>query len=219
MRKSMPAAISSGEFFDRTRARLNFDVPAGLTDAGVIPPSGDQGTDRMLEIVAREQPIRPAAVVIPVVDHPQPTVLLTQRSAHLNDHAGQISFPGGKIDATDASPLDAALREAFEEVGLGREFIDPIGYLDLYGTAFGFRILPTLARVSPCFKLRINQAEVDDAFEVPLAFLMNPANHQLHSKEFRGIERWYYAMPYQDRYIWGATAGILRVLYERIYLP
>jgi 8-oxo-dGTP pyrophosphatase MutT (NUDIX family) len=219
MRKSMPAAISSGEFFDRTRARLNFDVPAGLTDAGVIPPSGDQGTDRMLEIVAREQPIRPAAVLIPVVDHPQPTVLLTQRSAHLNDHAGQISFPGGKIDATDASPLDAALREAFEEVGLGREFIDPIGYLDLYGTAFGFRILPTLARVRPGFKLRINQAEVDDAFEVPLAFLMNPANHQLHSKEFRGIERWYYAMPYQDRYIWGATAGILRVLYERIYLP
>jgi 8-oxo-dGTP pyrophosphatase MutT (NUDIX family) len=219
MRKSMPAAISSGEFFDRTRARLNFDVPAGLTDAGVIPPSGDQGTDRMLEIVAREQPIRPAAVLIPVVDHPQPTVLLTQRSAHLNDHAGQISFPGGKIDPTDASPRDAALREAWEEIGLGREFIDPIGYLDLYGTAFGFRILPTLARVRPGFELRINQAEVDDAFEVPLAFLMNPANHQLHSKEFRGIERWYYAMPYQDRYIWGATAGILRVLYERIYLP
>jgi 8-oxo-dGTP pyrophosphatase MutT (NUDIX family) len=219
MRKSMPAAISSGEFFDRTRARLNFDVPAGLTDAGVIPPSGDQGTDRMLEIVAREQPIRPAAVLIPVVDHPQPTVLLTQRSAHLNDHAGQISFPGGKIDPTDASPRDAALREAWEEIGLGREFIDPIGYLDLYGTAFGFRILPTPARVRPGFELRINQAEVDDAFEVPLAFLMNPANHQLHSKEFRGIERWYYAMPYQDRYIWGATAGILRVLYERIYLP
>ena len=219
MRKSMPAAISSGEFFDRTRARLNFDVPAGLTDAGVIPPSGDQGTDRMLEIVAREQPIRPAAVVIPVVDHPQPTVLLTQRSAHLNDHAGQISFPGGKIDPTDVSPLNAALREAEEEIGLGREFIDPVGYLDLYATSFGFRILPTLARVRPGFKLRINQAEVDDAFEVPLAFLMNPANHQLHSKEFRGIERWYYAMPYQDRYIWGATAGILRVLYERIYLP
>jgi 8-oxo-dGTP pyrophosphatase MutT (NUDIX family) len=219
MRKSMSAAISSVEFFDRARARLNFDVPAGLTDASVVPPSGDQGTDRMLEIIAREQPIRPAAVLIPVVDHPQPTVLLTQRSAHLNDHAGQISFPGGKIDATDASPLDAALREAEEEIGLGREFIDPIGYLDLYGTGFGFRILPTVARVRPGFKLRINEAEVDDAFEVPLAFLMNPANHQMHSKEFRGIERWYYAMPYEERYIWGATAGILRVLYERIYLP
>jgi 8-oxo-dGTP pyrophosphatase MutT (NUDIX family) len=219
MRKSVPAAISSVEFFDRARARLNFDVPAGLTDASVVPASGDQGTDRMLEIVAREQPIRPAAVLIPVVDHPQPTVLLTQRSAHLNDHAGQISFPGGKIDPADASPLDAALREANEEVGLGRGFIDPIGYLDLYGTAFGFRILPTIARVRPGFTLRVSEAEVDDVFEVPLAFLMNPANHQLHSKEFRGIERMYYAMPYEERYIWGATAGILRVLYERIYLP
>ena len=86
--------------------------PPGLTDASMVPLSGDHGTDRMLQILAREQPIRPAAVLIPVVDHPQPTVLLTQRAAHLNDHAGQISFPGGKIDATDASPLDAALREA-----------------------------------------------------------------------------------------------------------
>jgi 8-oxo-dGTP pyrophosphatase MutT (NUDIX family) len=219
MRKSAPAAISSVEFFDRARARLNFDVPAGLTDASIIPLSGDQGNDRMLEIVAREQPIRPAAVLIAVVDRSEPTVLLTQRSAHLNDHAGQISFPGGKIDPTDASPRDAALREANEEVGLEREFIDPVGYLDLYGTAFGFRILPTVARVRPGFTLRVSAAEVDDVFEVPLAFLMNPANHQIHSKEFRGIERLYYAMPYEERYIWGATAGILRVLYERIYLP
>ena len=216
MLRSDPAAINSAEFFDRARARLRFDIPAGLTDPSLIPVSGDQGTDRMLEILAREQPIRPAAVLIPLVDHPQPTVLLTQRAAHLNDHAGQISFPGGKIDATDVSPLDTALREADEEIGLSREFVDPIGYLDLYGTSFGFRILPTVARVRPGFRLRINQSEVDDAFEVPLAFLMNPANHQMHSKEFRGMERSYYAMPYEDRYIWGATAGILRVLYERI---
>ena len=87
-----------------------------------------------------------------MVDHPQPTVLLTQRSAHLNDHAGQISFPGGKIDPTDASPLDAALREAEEEVGLDRSFVDPIGYLDLYATSFGFRILPTVARVEAGFQ-------------------------------------------------------------------
>src|SRR6201996_6866035 len=141
------ATISSAEFFERARARLRFDVPAGLTDPELIPASGDRGTDRMLEILAREQPIRPAAVLIPVIDRPQPTVLLTQRSAHLNEHAGQISFPGGKIDATDASPLDAALREAAEEVGLTRDFIEPIGYLDLYGTSFGFRILPTLERI------------------------------------------------------------------------
>ena len=212
------APVSSTEFFARSAARLKFDVPPGLVDPNIIPLTGDSGNDRMLEIVAQEQPVRPAAVLIPVIDHPEPTVLLTQRSPHLSSHAGQISFPGGKIDATDASPKDAALREAFEEVGLGREFIQPIGYLDLYGTAFGFRILPTLARVKPGFTLNINEGEVVDAFEVPLAFLMNPENHQIHNKEFRGMERSYYAMPYAERYIWGATAGILRVLYERIYL-
>ena len=218
MLKTNPAALDSAIFFDRSRARLRFDVPPGLIDPDIIPRSGDWGTDRMLEIIAREQPVRPAAVLIPVVDHPKPTVLLTQRAAHLNEHAGQISFPGGKIDATDASPLQAALREAEEEIGLSREFVDPIGYLDVYGTGFGFRILPTVARVRPGFKLRINHSEVDDAFEVPLAFLMDPANHQVHSKDFRGMERSYYAMPFAERYIWGATAGILRVLYERICL-
>jgi 8-oxo-dGTP pyrophosphatase MutT (NUDIX family) len=219
MRKTESALFNSAEFFARARERLSFDIPPGLNDASIVPPSGDPGTDRMLEIIAREQPIRPAAVLIAVVDHAQPTVLLTQRSAHLNDHAGQISFPGGKIDPEDASPLDAALREAWEEVGLVREFIDPIGYLDLYGTGFGFRILPTVARIRPGFKLRISPDEVDDAFEVPLAFLMDAANHQVHSKEYRGIMRSYYAMPFEERYIWGATAGMLRVLYERICRP
>lgn len=217
--RAEPAKIGSAAFFDRARTRLNFDVPPGLLDPDIIPQSGDPGTDRMLEIIAREQPIRPAAVLIPVVDHKEPTVLLTLRSLHLADHAGQIAFPGGKIEATDASPLDTALREAEEEIGLGHAFVDPIGYLGIYGTSFGFRILPTVARVQPGFKLKINRSEVDDAFEVPLEFLMNPANHQLHSREFRGVERTYYAMPYAERYIWGATAGILRVLYERIYQP
>ena len=117
-----PAAIGSAEFFNRARARLNFDIPAGLTDPDLIPASGDQGTDRMLAILAREQPIRPAAVLIPVVDRPEPTVLLTQRSAHLNEHAGQISFPGGKIDATDASPLDRSksTRLNFSHGGISR---------------------------------------------------------------------------------------------------
>ena len=219
MLKTEPALFDSAEFFARACARLRFDIPPGLTDASIVPPSGDQGTDRMLEIIAREQPIRPAAVLIAVVDHPQPTVLLTQRAAHLHDHAGQISFPGGKIDPEDTSPLDAALREAWEEIGLAREFIDPIGYLDLYGTGFGFRILPTLARIRPGFSLRISEEEVDDAFEVPLAFLMDAANHQVHNKEFRGIMRSYYAMPFEQHYIWGATAGMLRVLYERICRP
>ena len=218
MIKAARAEMKAAEFYDRARARLNFDVPAALIDPNIIPESGDPGTDRMLEIIAREQPVRPAAVLIAVVDHKEPTVLLTQRAANLNEHAGQIAFPGGKIDPTDASPCAAALREASEEIGLNASFIDPIGYLDVYGTAFGFRILPTVARVKPGFKLTINENEVVDAFEVPLAFLMNPENHQIHTKEFRGIDRSYYAMPFAERYIWGATAGILRVLYERIYL-
>ena len=217
--KDEPARVGAADFFARSRTRLTFDVPPGLYDPNIVPASGDPGTDKMLRVIAREQPVRPAAVLIPIIDRPEPTVLLTQRSAHLNDHAGQIAFPGGKIDATDASPRDAALREAEEEVGLSRDFVDPLGYLDLYGTGFGFRILPTVARVRPGFQLTINHSEVDDAFEVPLSFLMNPANHQVHSKEFRGMERFYYAMPFAERYIWGATAGILRVLYERIYLP
>jgi 8-oxo-dGTP pyrophosphatase MutT (NUDIX family) len=214
--RAAAAALSSAEFFKRARERLSFDVPPALGDAGLIPPSGDHGTDRMLQIVAEERPIRPAAVLIGIVAHEVPTVLLTQRAAHLNDHAGQISFPGGKIDPGDVSPLDTALREAEEEIGLDRAFVEPIGYLDVYATGFGFRILPTVARVRPGFELQVNADEVDEAFEIPLAFLMDPVNHQLHSKEWRGIMRSYYAMPFADRYVWGATAGILRVLYERI---
>ena len=207
----------AAEFFSRARKRLSFDVPPGLADPNVIPQSGDIGTLRMLEIIAQEQPIRPAAVLIPVIDHAEPTVLLTQRSAHLAEHAGQIAFPGGKIEATDASPLETALRESEEEVGLKREFVEPIGYLGLYGTSFGFRILPTVARVRPGFSVHVQEGEVDEVFEVPLAFLMNPENHRVESKEFRGLLRSYYVMPFEQRYIWGATAGMLRMLYERIY--
>ena len=217
--KDEPARLGAADFFARSRARLTFNVPPGLYDPNIVPTSGDPGTDKMLRMIAREQPVRPAAVLIPIIDHPEPTVLLTQRAQHLPDHPGQVSFPGGKIDKIDASPMHSALREAEEEIGLDRGNVESIGYLDLYGTGFGFRILPTVARVRPGFQLTVNHSEVDDAFEVPLSFLMDPANHQVHSKEFRGMERFYYAMPFAERYIWGATAGILRVLYERIYLP
>jgi len=214
-----PAAISSEEFFKRSRSRLSFAVPPALTDPSIIPASGDPHVDEWLREVAREKPVRPAAVLIGVVDHPEPTILLTQRAAHLNDHAGQIAFPGGKIDATDASPVEAALREAEEEIGLDRSFVDPLGYLDLYATPFGFRILPTVARVRPGFELNINHGEVADAFEVPLSFLMDPINHQLRNGEFRGKPRSFYAMAFEERNIWGATAGILRRLYERLCGP
>ncbi|MBI3699367.1 MAG: CoA pyrophosphatase [Afipia sp.] len=210
--------MDSQEFFRRARERLSFSVPPGLTDPRILAPTGDLGTDAMLKIIAQEKPVRPAAVLVPVVEREMPTVLLTTRAAHLNEHAGQISFPGGKIEQSDGSPLDAALREADEEIGLKRRFVDPVGYLDVYATGFGFRIMPVLARVEPGFELTISQDEVDDVFEVPLAFLMDPVNHKLGTKEFRGMQRSFYEMPFEQRYIWGATAGMLRALYERIYL-
>ena len=200
-----------------TLSRLTFDVPPALIDPNIVPSSGDAGTDRMLGIIAREQPIRPAAVLIPIVDHPEPTVLLTQRSPHLADHAGQISFPGGKIDAGDASPAGAALREAEEEIALARSFVEPIGYLDVHITPFGHRIVPVLARVRPGFELRLNQNEVDTAFEAPLAFLMTPQNHKRESRNWNGLTVKYYVIQFASHNIWGATAGILRNLYERVY--
>jgi 8-oxo-dGTP pyrophosphatase MutT (NUDIX family) len=152
-----------------------------------------------------------------VVARAEPAVLLTTRTAHLADHAGQIAFPGGKIDADDESPAAAALREAHEEIGLDAAFIEPLGYLDVYMTTRGFRIVPTIARIQPGFSLTLNREEVEDAFEVPLAFLMELGNHQRHSRDWEGLTRHYYAIPFEARYIWGVTAGILRNLHERIY--
>ena len=217
MLKTDPAAISSTEFFDRSRARLGFDVPPGLIDPNIIPKSGDQGTDRMLEIIAREQPVRPAAVLIPVVDHPQPTILLTQRAAHLNDHAGQISFPGGKMEECDQTPVDCALREAHEEIGLAAEFVETLGFLDSYRTGTGFQISPVVAFVRPGFAVALDPREVLEVFEVPLAFLMDEVNHQKHAREWRGRQRSFYAMPYEGRYIWGATAGMLKNMHQRLF--
>lgn len=208
--------LSADAFFARARERLGFTVPRGLTDETFTPVHGDHELDPLRQAIAQVRPIRPAAVLVPIVARDEPTVLLTQRNAHLPDHAGQISFPGGKIDPGDATPLAAALREAHEEIGLDASVIDPIGYLDLYMTTLGYRIVPTLARVAPDFTLAINEREVDDVFEVPLAFLMEPINHQRHSREWKGLQRTYYAMPFGERYIWGVTAGILRNLYERL---
>ena len=143
----------------------------------------------------------------------------TGQDRQVGDHAGQIAFPGGKIDPGDESPVGAALREATEEIGLPPVLVEPIGYLDLYLTFSGFRILPTVARVKPEFKLTLNPREVVEAFEVPLEFLMTPANHQRKTRDWKGIAREYYAMPFEDRYIWGVTAGILRNMYERLYRP
>lgn len=211
------ADAEMSEFFARARARLNSSVPDALTNLAAPAVRGDLDLDPAVWEKAGVQATKPAAVLVPVVARPEPTVLLTQRTTDLPSHSGQIAFPGGKIDPHDESPLAAALREADEEIGLDAHFVDPIGYLDLFLTFSGFRILPVLARVDPDYRMRINPAEVSEAFEVPLAFLMQPGNHQRLKRDWRGIVRQYYAMPFGERYIWGVTAGILRNLYERIY--
>lgn len=157
-------------------------------------------------------------MLVPVIDRPaEATVLLTHRVETLRAHSGQIAFPGGRIDPGDRSPAAAALREAWEEIGLAERHVMPLGYLDPYLTGTGYLVVPTVAVVTPPFELSLNPSEVADAFEVPLAFLMEPANHQRHSRDFGGTLRQFYAMPYAERFIWGATAGMLRNLYERLY--
>jgi 8-oxo-dGTP pyrophosphatase MutT (NUDIX family) len=213
-----PLRPRAQDFFALARSRLTLEVPAALTnpDAKGIR-RGDLDLDPALWQRAGVCATRPAAVLVPVVDRAAPTVLLTQRTAELASHAGQVAFPGGKIDPGDESPVAAALREAKEEVGLPPMLVEPLGYLDLYLTFSGFRILPTVARVRPEFRLELNPREVVDAFEVPLDFLMNPDHHQRKTRDWKGVARDYYEMPFGKHYIWGITAGILRNLYERVY--
>ncbi|MEX3011965.1 CoA pyrophosphatase [Hoeflea sp. TYP-13] len=162
--------------------------------------------------------LREAAVLVPLVDYGEHTdILLTQRTAHMRTHSGQVAFPGGAIDPEDGSPEIAALREAEEEIGLPRSFVEPVGRLPQYLTTTGFRITPVLAVVRSDYPMIINRQEVEDAFEVPFPFLMDPENHKRESRVWEGKERHFYTMPYGDKYIWGVTAGILRTLYERLY--
>jgi 8-oxo-dGTP pyrophosphatase MutT (NUDIX family) len=172
--------------------------------------------------ICRRAPTRdragPAAVLIPLVRREaEIAVLLTLRTDHLPSHGGQICFPGGKIEDDDIGPLDAALREAHEETGLDPRLVEPLGYLDIYQTRTGFRIVPIVGLVDPVARFTPAEEEVADVFEVPLRFLMDPVNHLQESRVWRGVERRFHAMPYGERYIWGATAGMLKRLYDRLY--
>jgi 8-oxo-dGTP pyrophosphatase MutT (NUDIX family) len=216
MDAAAPEGKTGHDFFRRARARLTLDVPPALADPTREAVRGDLDLDQEVWDRFGIKATRPAAVLIPVVDRAEPQVLLTMRT-ELPSHPKQIAFPGGKIDPHDPTPAAAALREAEEEIGLAHELISPIGYLDLYLTFSGFRILPTVARVSPDYRLTLNEREVSEAFEVPLAFLMDAQNHALESRDWKGVQRKYYAMPFGERYIWGVTAGILRNLWHRLY--
>ena len=188
--------------------------------AGPSSPSDTREGDHILnpDFLQDAAEYRDAAVLIPVVaNEPEATVILTERTSHLSAHAGQIAFPGGKIDATDASPAAAALREAEEEIGLENSGVAVVGVLSPYLSRTGYRIVPVLARVEPGYRLTLNRNEVADVFEVPLAFLMTPANHKRASRTFLGRERYFYEMPFGERYIWGVTAGIIRGLYEQVF--
>jgi 8-oxo-dGTP pyrophosphatase MutT (NUDIX family) len=204
-------------FFDRARARLTLEVPPALTDPSAGGARGDLDLNPDVWRRAGVKATKPAAVLVPVIDRAEPTVLLTLRTAELASHAGQVAFPGGKIDPGDESPVAAALREAKEETGLLPGLIEPIGYLDLYLTFSGFRILPTVAWVKPEFMLDLNPREVTEAFEVPLEFLMTPSNYRRKTRDWNGFARDYYEIPFENRYIWGITAGILRNLYQRVW--
>lgn len=154
--------------------------------------------------------LREAAVLVPLVDRPEGlTVLFTQRTAHLSAHAGQISFPGGRRETYDRSAEDTALRETEEEVGIVRDHIDVIGRLDTYLTRTGFRVTPVVGLLTPPFAVNPDPTEVDEVFEVPLAVILDPAMPERHSREVFGQQRYFYAFPYEQRYIWGATAGML----------
>ncbi len=159
--------------------------------------------------------LTPAAVLVPLVERSEElTVLLTLRTDHLRDHAGQISFPGGRIEPGDGSPEAAALRETEEEIGLSRAQIDIIGRLDDYDTRTGFAVMPMVGMVSPPLGLRLDATEVAETFEVPLSFVLDPANHERHRKKLGGRMRTFHVILYGSRYIWGVTAGILVNLYE-----
>ncbi|MBN9243543.1 MAG: CoA pyrophosphatase [Mesorhizobium sp.] len=169
-------------------------------------------------LTLRDEPLRDAAVLIPVVDHgKEATLLLTKRAETLRNHTGQVAFPGGRIDPGDVSPEAAALREASEEVGLEAGFVDVVGRMPDYVSGSGYRIAPILSVVKPGFHLTLNPAEVDAAFEVPLSFLLDPANHRRDSRFWQDLEWFFYEMPYDGNRIWGVTAGIIRTLYERLY--
>ena len=191
-------------------------TPQALRARFAAPPQWAPEVVQEKKFMNRE-PAR-ASVLLAIMLREQPTVLLTERTAHLSTHSGQVAFAGGRADPEDATPADTALREAQEEVGLAPEFVEVLGTLPIYETGSSFIITPVVALVRPECVLTPNPYEVADLFEVPLAFLLNPAHHRRHVFDRDGVHREWFSMPYQDgdknHFIWGATAGMLRNFYR-----
>lgn len=193
-------------------------IPAGITD--ILDESGAYRGDHDLNPASfpdKNGVYKPAAVLVPIVMRNEgPSVILTRRASHLNKHAGQISFPGGRAEESDMSVVDTALRESEEEIGLDPSLVDIAGSLSAYLTVTNYLVFPVVGFIEPGFDLVADKGEVEEIFEVPLDFLMNHENHERHSGFHNGIERFWYAMPYNDYYIWGATAGMIKDLSERV---
>ena len=199
-------------------------TPSALRQRFALPPVWKP--EHSIEKKFDDREPTAAAVLIPLVMRNEIMLLLTQRAGHLSTHAGQIALPGGRTDDSDVNAVDTALREATEEIGLPRSHAEVLGTLPLYVTGTAYIITPVVALIKPGFELKPNPDEVADVFEVPLGYLMNPANHQRHAVEFDGVTREWLSMPYLDnslqledgalteRFIWGATAGMLRNLYR-----
>jgi 8-oxo-dGTP pyrophosphatase MutT (NUDIX family) len=209
----MLASPTLDEFTERARQHLRAEPPGPLDPRS--DPKGDHALD-IVKVLPGGQP-KAAAVLVPVIAHPdETTVLLTQRATGLRSHSGQIAFPGGRLDDGE-TVLAAALREAEEEIGLNVGHVRPLGYLDAYLSGTGYLVTPVVGLVAPGAPLSLNPFEVAETFEVPLGFLMDPARHEIHEREWNGRLRRYYAIPFGERYIWGVTAGIIHNLYERLY--
>jgi 8-oxo-dGTP pyrophosphatase MutT (NUDIX family) len=233
--------VSKNPIFDPRQVpvwQIDHDMPAvptanlqpeALKARFAQPPAWQPEVVR--ESFTSDRPPAQAAVLVPIVMRgpkaSSPTVLLTHRAAHMKTHSGQIAFPGGKVDPEDANMQATALREAEEEVGLSARHVQVIGELPVYITGTSFWVTPVIGLVTPEFELRLNADEVADVFEVPLAFLMNPANHRRHAMDWQGTRRQWFSMPYQEQrttaqgqvqavehFIWGATAGMLRNFYH-----
>lgn len=187
----------------------------GTTPETTLDPPPRRGDQDLNPDMTPRLPLQAAAVLVPLMERADgPTVLLTERAAHLSDHAGQISFPGGRIDPTDADPEAAALREAEEEIGLPRSHVQLIGRLDTYVTRTGYEVIPCVGLVIPPVELHPDPSEVAAVFEVPLRFFRDPQNRRRETRVFQGRERHFYVYPWEERYIWGATAGMLSNLAE-----